>query len=192
MVMVKTQYYVGSVILPLIISVILTRVNLYPEEPKELDLRLNLLRSKPSENLVFWPINVEHAFAILASAAAGETRREILKMTSQDEIAKTAQRVNSLKFLSTLQMDSKIFIFFKPKTDFWKPNFTHFQGYVDFTDPKTADEINSWIAKSTKNMIDKMVDATDLDAYTRMILVSAIFFKGSWQTPFRRTFEGKF
>ena len=72
--MAKTQYYIWSVILPLIISVILTRVKFYPEEPEELDLRLNLLRSKPSENLVFSPINVEHAFAILASAAAGETR----------------------------------------------------------------------------------------------------------------------
>ncbi|CAG5113942.1 Oidioi.mRNA.OKI2018_I69.chr2.g8031.t1.cds [Oikopleura dioica] len=156
-----------------------------------MDLLLNLLRSEPSKNLVLSSINVEHAFAILATAAAGKTRDEILKMTSQ-EVAKTAQRVKSLEALSTVQLDSKMFTCFKPKTDFWKAHFTASHDYVDFTDPKTADEINSWIAKSTKNMIKKLVDASDLDALTRMILVSAIFFKGSWQTPFRRTFEGKF
>ena len=112
-------------------------------------------------------------------------------MTSQ-EVAKTARRVKSLEALSTVQLDSKMFTCFKPKTDFWKPNFTPSHGYVDFTDPKTADEINSWIAKSTKNMIDKLVDASEMGEDTRFILVSAIFFKGSWKQPFARTFEGAF
>jgi len=86
-----------------------------------------------------------------------------------------------------------MFTCFKPKSEFWKTHFTTAShGYVDFTNPKTADEINSWIEKATKNMISKLVDASDLDALTRMILVSAIFFKGSWEEPFRRTFEGPF
>lgn len=158
-----------------------------------MDLCLNLLKSEPEKNLVLSSVNVEHAFAILATAAANKTRDDILKMTSQADIATTAGRVRSLEALSSVQLDSKMFTCFQPKSEFWKTHFTTAShGLVDFTDPKTADEINSWIEKSTKNMISKLVDASDLDALTRMILVSAIFFKGSWETPFRRTFEGAF
>ena len=172
-----------------------------------MDLCLNLLKSEPEKNLVLSSVNVEHAFAILATAAANKTRfdslyfsftitfsrDDILKMTSQADIATTAGRVKALETLSSVQLDSKMFTCFQPKSEFWKTHFTTAShGLVDFTDPKTADEINSWIEKSTKNMISKLIDASDLDALTRMILVSAIFFKGSWETPFRRTFEGAF
>ena len=60
-----------------------------------------------------------------------------------------------------------MFTCFQPKNEFWKTHFTTAShGLVDFTDPKTADEINFWIEKSTKNMISKLVDASDLDSFS--------------------------
>ena len=146
--------------------------------------------------LRFWPLLLRITPGLFHTKPAAEQllfRDEILKMTSQADIGQTARRVESVGSLSTVQLDSKMFTCFQPKSEFWKTHFsTASHGLVDFTDPMTADEINSWIAKSTKNMIVKLVDASDLDSLTRMILVSAIFFKGSWETPFRRTIEGPF
>jgi len=39
-----------------------------------MDLCFNLLKSEPEKNLVLSSVNVEHAFAILATAAANKTR----------------------------------------------------------------------------------------------------------------------
>ena len=106
-------------------------------------------------------------------------RSEILKMTSQKEIAKTAARVKALESNPVVQLDAKIFSCFNPKTDFLKTHFSASHDFVDFTDcQKAADEINSWVSKSTKHVINKIVDASELDIpLMKMILVSAIFFK---------------
>ncbi len=45
-------------------------------------------------------------------------------------------------------------------------------------------EINSWIADRTKDKIKDMLAPQSLPAATRLVLVNAIYFKGTWQEPF--------
>ena len=99
-------------------------------------------------------------------------REEILKMVSQEEPGKTEARVRALESLPVVQIGAKLFSCFK--TDF---SASH--EYVDFTESQeAADKINSWVSKSTNDVINEVVDASELDdPLTRMILVSAIFFK---------------
>jgi serpin B len=44
--------------------------------------------------------------------------------------------------------------------------------------------INTWVEETTKSRIKDLLQAGDLDAMTRMVLVNAIYFKGSWADAF--------
>jgi serpin B len=66
------------------------------------------------------------------------------------------------------------------------------QGYgaplqqVDYASDATgaASTINRWVSGQTQGMIPSVVDPSDLDATTRLVLVDAVYFKGAWATAF--------
>jgi hypothetical protein len=55
-------------------------------------------------------------------------------------------------------------------------------------------QINRWVAESTNNVIDSIVAPGSVDSSTRLVATNAIYFKGSWETPFDKesTKEDKF
>lgn len=56
---------------------------------------------------------------------------------------------------------------------------------VDYGDPERARAtINSWVADKTANRIRDLIPPGILDALTRLVLVNAIYFKGSWASQF--------
>ena len=48
-------------------------------------------------------------------------------------------------------------------------------------------EINHWTEEQTKEKIKDLFPSGSIDAGTRMVLTSAIYFYGRWQTPFQST-----
>lgn len=57
---------------------------------------------------------------------------------------------------------------------------------VDFYDSQTsADTINSWVAKKTGQKITSLINESDLDDLTRLVLVNAIYFKSDWKIKFK-------
>ncbi|XP_004684015.1 PREDICTED: serpin B10 [Condylura cristata] len=49
---------------------------------------------------------------------------------------------------------------------------------------KIREEINSWVASQTEGKILNLLPDDAVDSATRMILVNALYFKGSWEHPF--------
>ena len=47
--------------------------------------------------------------------------------------------------------------------------------------------INEWVGDKTRHKIAKLIGPGVLDGSTRMVLVNAIYFKGTWATPFAET-----
>jgi serpin B len=62
-----------------------------------------------------------------------------------------------------------------------------------FSDPNSvADEVNGWVSKTTKGMIDKLIQPSMINSLTRLILCNAIYFKGLWKHTFDTSDEEDF
>lgn len=56
---------------------------------------------------------------------------------------------------------------------------------VDFTkSEEAANLINTWVEDNTGGKIKDLIDSSNLDAFTAMILTNAIYFKGDWLNQF--------
>ena len=57
---------------------------------------------------------------------------------------------------------------------------------VDFkhNPEKSRQEINTFVAENTGNMIEELLPDGMIKKLTRAVLVNALYFKGSWETPF--------
>ncbi|XP_039658412.1 alpha-1-antitrypsin-like isoform X2 [Perca fluviatilis] len=150
------------------------------------------------KNIFFSPASVSTALAALSVGAQGETHRQLfsglgfnsslLTQTDVDQVFQTfLQRANN-----TSQEDGSegtaVFVDngFKPKPEFLQ---TLKQSYladgfnVDFTNTtESADTINKYVEEKTNGKIDQLVE--NLDESTVMYLISYIYYKGKWETPF--------
>lgn len=63
-----------------------------------------------------------------------------------------------------------------------------------FQPDEAVQQINSWVAEVTRNLIDSIVDKNTVCEATAVVITNAIYFKGLWTTPFEkeRTKEDKF
>uniref|UniRef100_A0A1A8AD03 Serpin domain-containing protein n=1 Tax=Nothobranchius furzeri TaxID=105023 RepID=A0A1A8AD03_NOTFU len=59
---------------------------------------------------------------------------------------------------------------------------------------ETRNEINSWVEKQTQGKIKGIIAKGELNNMTRLVLVNAIYFKGTWDEPFLKmsTYNGQF
>ncbi|XP_034024010.1 neuroserpin [Thalassophryne amazonica] len=65
---------------------------------------------------------------------------------------------------------------------------------VDFSESvAVAEQINSWVENQTESKIRELLSAEDFSSLTRLTLVNAVYFRGSWKNQFRpentRTFS---
>lgn len=66
---------------------------------------------------------------------------------------------------------------------------------LDFTQPKpAAATINAWVESQTHDRIKDLIAPGDLGPATRLVLTNAIYFKGDWDSPFKKpaTQDGDF
>ncbi|KAF1389773.1 hypothetical protein PFLUV_G00077020 [Perca fluviatilis] len=150
------------------------------------------------KNIFFSPASVSAALAALSVGAQGETHRQLFNglgfnssLLTQTDVDQAFQRFLQ-RANNTSQEDASegtaVFVDnrFKPKPEFLQ---TLKQSYladgfnVDFTKAtESADTINKYVEEKTNGKIDKLVES--LDESTVMYLISYIYYKGKWATPF--------
>ena len=161
--------------------------------------------SAPStKNTFFSPYSISTALAMTWAGARGNTAAEIAKVFHFSDVAdgKITADFNLLQqLLATAKANTGIQLSLanslwpeqNPEVPFL-PEYlklvqTDFGSEITPVDFKNnykaaAEQISQWVEDKTNNKIKNLIHPDDLDSTTRLVLVNAIYFKGSWASPF--------
>lgn len=156
-----------------------------------------LLAAKNSGNLFFSPASISTALAMTLAGARGETAREMrdaLQLTQDDsQLQASFQRLRSETRTGGVELSvanqlwgQSGYQFLVPFLETVRDCYSGGLQMVDFQgEPAAAaDQINQWVNQATRGKITELVKPESFHELTRLILVNAIYFKGTWEDEF--------
>jgi serine protease inhibitor len=154
-------------------------------------------KEAPGRNIFQSPVGMALALAMAGNGARGQTLEQMAGTLQMPGAAADAwNEGNKLLLDHLLGLDARIKL--EIANSLWtqadakiKPDFTSSceKSYraevaaVDFKNPATVKRINDWASENTHGKIPSMFDPP-LPPDLRLILLDAIYFKGSWEAPF--------
>jgi serpin B len=151
-------------------------------------------------NLILSPLNIGTALSMALAGAGGRTAEEIQAVLHlqhdaaydaalgalASELAKAGNAEGSELAMANGLWVQKGFDIRQTFTDALANNYHAPLVTLDFRgNPEGArSEINRWTEERTKQRIKDLFPAGSLNAQTRLVLTSAIYFYGKWQDPF--------
>jgi len=141
-------------------------------------------KDKKGENLIISPLSIFQALSLTANGAKGKTQSEMLDLLqckNIDDLNNVNYEIlSTFKNLSTIDIANAVMTKFTPLEEFT----TIAQKYLAPIEPLVSvEQVNEWCSNKTHGKIDKILD--ELDPYTRMILLNAVYFKGEWVSKFK-------
>mgnify|MGYP001484222743 FL=1 len=157
--------------------------------------------AKDPGNFFFSPYSISSALAMTYAGARGDTAKQMEKVLyftlSQDKLHPSFTKLNSLFNAKEKSYQLSIANSLWGQKDYpFKKDFLSLvnkyyeAGFneVNFVDDKEREEarqkINTWVEEKTNYKIKDLIQKTDLNSLTRLVLVNAIYFKGKWQNTF--------
>lgn len=153
-----------------------------------------------TENLIISPITVWTVLAVISEGATGNTYEEIRKTARIPKFVEQLH-INYQENLKWLTVNSPTVQLEQVNTLFADKNNSLERDYkdlisrvyrtqmipVDFKDSTTtANLINRYVQEVTRGRIQSLVDESTI-ADSKMLLASALYFKGQWTAPFNST-----
>lgn len=153
------------------------------------------------ENLVLSPYSVQMAMAMVAVGAAGETERELVAALRLPEDRVERDRLIRRHNARLREISQAGHVTLESACRFWAQRGYSFQSaYLEAVRsifdaaPALADfiantegarlQINGWVSDTTRRRIPELLPHGILDAATRLVLVNAVYFYGTWNRPF--------
>ncbi|MCM2268311.1 MAG: serpin family protein [Elusimicrobiales bacterium] len=156
-------------------------------------------------NLFFSPYSLHTAFSMAYEGAKGPTAAQIAAVFAFPADAKKL-RANAAALRQALDEAAKgadftqANAFWAEQTYKFLPAYTgtlalHYNAEARGANFKTAPEvarraINAWTAERTKGKIPELFAPKALTPLTRLVLVNAVYFKGTWAQPFAKALTG--
>lgn len=158
------------------------------------------LKSAPG-NLFFSPYSISTALAMTCAGARGQTEKQMAHVLRfpddqkqlhptfgelQRQLSAAGNRDGIQLNIANALWAQRGHPFLRPFLDLAKGEYQANLNQADFkTEAEAArHEINQWVANTTKDKIQDILPPGSLDDLTRLVLASAIYFKGFWNTPF--------
>ncbi|XP_078054788.1 leukocyte elastase inhibitor-like [Mustelus asterias] len=173
-----------------------------------LDLFRMLIEKNEAGNIFFSPFSISMALAMVYLGARNNTASEMAKALHFDQVGdvhsgfeKMQLDINRADASYLLKVANRLY---GEKSDNFLEEFSKstkkFYGAemlpVDFQTAAdgTRQEINKWVEVQTESKIQNLLGDGSVNSDTRLVLVNAIYFKGSWAEKFdvRRTKEMPF
>ena len=140
-----------------------------------------------SRNIVFSPLSIYTLLAIVADAAEGDARDEILEAvfpgTGKASFDDKRERLSHAKNMS---MANAVYVKEKTKgtinPEFPKLLKEQYNGQL-FATEDIINDLNRWVSKATKGMITEIADETMKNMLACMI--NAVTFEEQWKKPYK-------
>lgn len=148
-----------------------------------------MLRDDPDGNWVFSPASLWFVLAMAADGAEGRTRDEMLSaMSLPDGTNPAIATCGSLRSASGVRMGNMVLCHegygLVPEfVERCRANFSAEAWTRNLGDPRTVEDVNRWVSDVTVGKIPALLGG--LDPLVRLILINAIYFKGTWVEPFK-------
>jgi len=162
-------------------------------------------------NLFFSPYSISTALAMTYAGARGNTEKQMgtaLHFTLDQKRfhpafacleaeLKAVQEKGDIELnIANALWAQKDYVFLREFLDLIQSNYGTVLNHVDFKRACEAarKKINAWIEQKTKDKIKDLIKPGVLNALTRLVLTNAIYFKGRWESQFKkdRTKESPF
>ena len=162
-----------------------------------------IIEKNEGENVMISPLSLYQILSLLLNGALGETQKEILKVlfpdkeidinkinTNVNEIISTIESENTKKSNSIcFEGDCQIHfndvngIFTKKGVELTDQFKTICDNYnTSFYELISAEQVNNFCSENTNGKIDHILDK--IDPKLVLLLVNAIYFKGTWEEKF--------
>lgn len=155
-----------------------------------------LFKTNPSKNIIYSPFSIQSCLAMTRMGAAGNTAVEMdqgLGFTGQSPES-VARNYHSLlaKYENgtMLKIANKVYVMENHElqdgfSESLVQNFNSKPENINFEKTgEAANLINAWVESKTNDKIKNVISPDTLGADTRLVLVSAIHFKGEWDEKF--------
>nr|XP_015798088.2 leukocyte elastase inhibitor isoform X1 [Nothobranchius furzeri]XP_015798090.2 leukocyte elastase inhibitor isoform X1 [Nothobranchius furzeri] len=174
-----------------------------------LDLLRKLSEDNSTANIFFSPFSISSALAMVMLGARGDTATQISEcLKTQDcrddvhsQFDKLLGELNKPCAPFALSVANRLFgdQSYQFLQEFLTQTRTNYKSELESVDfrtkyEETRNEINSWVEKQTQGKIKDIIAKGELNNMTRLVLVNAIYFKGTWDEPFLKmsTYNGQF
>ena len=141
-------------------------------------------KDNKNKNFVFSPMSIYQILSLTANGARGNTLHEMVKALSGNSITElnriNSEILNAAKNFTSIEIANAIMTRIEPLDEFKKIAYSY---DATIEKLKSADQVNSWCFLKTHGKILQIVD--QLDPLTKMMLLNAIYFKGTWKNKFK-------
>ncbi|XP_026882613.2 neuroserpin isoform X2 [Electrophorus electricus] len=160
------------------------------------------------DNIIFSPLSVAVALGMVELGARGSSLEQIRQAVGYSHFREDEEFSALRNLTQALAADEAQYVvrlanslFLQTGVSF-SPDFLRLMKHyfhaeaetVDFSEAAAAAEhINTWVQNHTESKIHDLVSPDDFSSMTRITLVNAVYFRGSWKNQFRpentRTFS---
>ncbi|KAL0973456.1 hypothetical protein UPYG_G00203880 [Umbra pygmaea] len=174
----------------------------------EFSVRLYHQLQGGDDNIIFSPLSVALALGMVELGARGASLTEIRQTVGFSHLPKDDEFSLLQNLTGALSEDDARYVIRFANSLFlqsgvtFNPTFLrlmrkYFRAEVetvDFSESAiVAEQINGWVENHTEGKIRDLLSADDFSSVTRLTLVNAVYFRGSWKNQFRpentRTFS---
>ena len=159
----------------------------------------DLQTRQPDANIMISPLSISIALTMTYNGAAGETQRamaDVLEIESlgidtvnrsnaalRDSLENTGPKVEIAIANSIWSRQGVVFnpSFLERNREFYEAEIES----LNFSDPQALEVINGWVETNTNGKIKQILQR--IDPRTLIVLINAIYFKGSWQQEFDKS-----
>jgi len=169
------------------------------------DFAVNLykkLAAGDEGNLFLSPHSISTAMAMTFAGARGETEKQMIAAMSfpfgQESlhpafgalaVSLNSQPTGGVELLTANSLwPHQDFVFLESFLEIVRRDYQSDVFPVDFSDAEPARlQINGWVESKTRDKIKNLIQPGVLNVMTRMVLVNAVYFKGTWLNTFNET-----